>query len=210
MRRRATPPALLAAVAACLSGAPAFAGPALDALTPVADIAVVFKNSALDPDDKSLRAILKGAKKATRPTCYWIARGPSGNEAKAIRAALGDAGIAPERVIVEAVAAPASIRIYCEAPPGITIAFAPGESTLSDAARDDLELAALVILDAPKKKNYVIEGDAGPSETADARRLSLERAIVARAWLVSRGVPAARLTFHSGESGDAAVTIKLK
>lgn len=209
MTCRATSPLVVAAALMWGTGV-AFAGPALDGLTPVAEIAVGFKNSALDADAKTAKALASAAAKTTQPVCYWIARGPKASDAKAVRAALGEAGIAPERVVVEEVAAPAaSARAYCDVPPRIAIAFAPGNASLDARARDDLNLAALLIGNDPRGRAYPVEGTASAEESEDPIPLALQRAITARAWLVAQGVAAARLTFKSSEGDMPGVVITL-
>lgn len=208
MNGRATSPFV---VAAALSWAPftALAAPALDGLTPVAEVAVGFKNSALDADDGTAKAIARAIAKASRPTCFWIARGESASEAKAVRATLGEAGVTTERVLVEEMPAAASAQAYCDAPSSIVIAFPPGKATLDARARDDLDLTALLMRDAPPERSYIIQGIAGADESDDPVHLALERTIVARAWLVAQGVAAARLTFKSIEGNTPQVIIAL-
>jgi len=202
--------ALLLASAATLSAPDrAHAESATAGLTPAAAFPVAFKNSALDVNDATLAFIAKAHSTVAAPSCYWIASGQTPDEAEAVRAALGESGFAVERIAVTTIASPAQARAFCEPPQSVQIAFNDGETTLSSEARDTLDLAALAMANGSTDKTFLIEGFARAGESDDPIRLALERAIVARAWLVARGVAPSRMTFKSDEGDKAGVLIKI-
>jgi OOP family OmpA-OmpF porin len=73
------------------------------------------------------------------------------------------------------------------------ITFAPGSTTIDDRSRPTLDTAAQVLLAGPPARVEVGGHTDNQGAPATNQRLSLQRAQAVRTYLISKGVPAARL-----------------
>ncbi len=91
------------------------------------------------------------------------------------------------------------------------IAFAPLQSELSAAGAGSLEAVARQLRSEPGARIQIIAFAEAGSQTMSARRVSLERALAVRSYLMERGVGGERMIVRALESpaGEAAERVDL-
>ena len=201
MTRQTTALRLLLILGAAALATPAFA--AARGWDPAARVGVAF-GPALLPTAETLKGLDLAIDLYGRPECYWVANALAAGateldgakaQADALRSALIERDVVPERVVAWAHVDPArqqsrsELQIYCSPPTALSLTF-PDKS--ADPTDDtvlwlDVLAASLPTHDQP----LTIRGYAAPREQADPLKLALTRALILRHKLIERGFTAA-------------------